>query len=85
MHTAWMKIAVLKVADAVSMNKKQLTKTALSSLSSFTIVHTANLEHPNCTAMPPYPVMVILKTAFSYLFDKKIQMLLACTCIPACQ
>lgn len=29
--------------------------------------------------------MVILKTAFSYLFDKKIQMSLACTCIPAWQ
>lgn len=35
--------------------------------------------------MPPYPVMVILKTAFSYLFDKKTQMSLACTCIPTWQ
>jgi hypothetical protein len=56
---------------------------ALSLLSSFTTVYTANLECPNHTATPPYPVMVILKTAFSYLFDKKVQMPLACTCIPA--
>jgi hypothetical protein len=52
-------------------------------LSSSTTVYAANLEPPNHTATPPYPVMVIFKTAFSYLFDNTIQIPLVCNCIPA--